>query len=63
MGTLKTRLIQGLLRTQRRISPSARRGGPLGMLINTEILGQGIYSKEILGQVLKIHVKGAELFT
>lgn len=35
METLKTRLIQELVRTQR-ISPSAQRGEPLGMLINTK---------------------------
>lgn len=63
MEKLKTRLIQGLVRTQRRINPSAPTRGPLGKLINTEILAQRISSKEILGQVFKIHVKEAELFT
>lgn len=45
-----------------RVSESYRRINPLLRSSDSEILAQGIYSKEILGQMLKTYVKGADLF-
>lgn len=59
MEKLETKANIRLGENLKKNEPHLTDGGPCDMLFDSEISAQGIYSKEILGRVLKIHIKGA----